>query len=36
METIKWPEKVINEEIFEHTAEKTLLNNILSRKANLI
>ena len=37
MEKIKWPEKVIKEEVFEHIREKMmLLNNILSRKANWI
>jgi hypothetical protein len=35
MEKIKWSEKVTNEQVLEHIGEKrTLLNNILSRKAN--
>ena len=34
MEKIKWPEKVTNEEVFEHIGEKrTPLNNILCIKA---
>ena len=37
METIKWSEKVTNEEVFEHVGEKrTLINNILRRKTNQI
>jgi hypothetical protein len=37
MEKIKWPEKVTNEQVLEHIGEKrTLLNNILRRKTNLI
>ena len=37
MENIKWPEKVTNEEVLERLREKkTLLNNILRRKANSI
>ena len=37
MEKIKSSEKVTNEEVLEHIAEKrTLLNNILRRKANWI
>ena len=37
MEKIKWSEKVTNEEILERLGEKrTLLNNILRRKANRI
>ena len=37
MEKIKWSEKVINVQVLERTAEKrTLLNNILRRKANWI
>ena len=32
MEKIKWPQKVINEQVLEHIGEKrTLLNNILRR-----
>ena len=35
MEKIQWSEKVINEEVLECIGEKrTLLNNILCRKAN--
>ena len=35
MEKIKWPEKVTNEQVLERIGEKrTLLNNILRRKAN--
>ena len=35
MEKIKWPEKVTNEQVLERVGEKrTLLNNILRRKAN--
>jgi hypothetical protein len=30
----KWPENVTNEEDLEGIGEKTLLNNILCRKAN--
>ena len=37
MEKIKWSENVTNEEVLERIGEKrTLLNNILSRKANWI
>ena len=37
MEEIKWSEKVTNEQVLEHIEEKrTLLNNILHKKANLI
>ena len=37
MEKIKWSEKVTNGEALEHIGEKrTLLNNILCRKANWI
>ena len=37
MEKIKWPEKGTNEQVLERTGEKrTLLNNILRRKANWI
>ena len=37
MEKIKWPKKVTNEQVLDHIGEKrTLLNNILRRKANLI
>ena len=37
MEKIKWPEKVNNEQVPDRTGEKrTLLNNILRRKANWI
>ena len=37
MEEIKWLEKVTNEEVRERIGEKrTLLNNILRRKANWI
>ena len=37
MEKIKWSEKVNNELVLEHIGEKrTLLNNILRRKANWI
>ena len=37
LEKIKWPEKVTNEEILGHIGDKrTLLNNILNRKANWI
>ena len=37
MEKIKRSEKVTNEEVIEHTGEmRTLLNNILRRKANWI
>ena len=37
MEKIKWSEKVTNEQILERKGEKrTLLNNILRRKANCI
>ena len=37
MEKIKWSEKVTNEQVFEHIGEKrTILNNILCRKANCI
>ena len=37
MEKIKWPEKVTNEQVLERIGEKrTLLNNILRRKANWI
>ena len=36
-EKIKWPEKVTNEEVLECIGEnRTLLNNILRRKANPI
>ena len=36
MEEIKWPEDANNEEVIERIREKrTLLNNILRRKANL-
>ena len=35
MEKIKWSEKITNEQILESIGEKrTLLNNILRRKAN--
>ena len=37
MEKINWSEKVTNEQVLEHIGEKrTLLNNILRRKANWI
>ena len=37
MEKIKWSEKVTNEQVLDHIGEKrTLLNNILRRKANWI
>ena len=37
MEKIKWSEKVTNEQVLERIGEKrTLLNNILCRKANWI
>jgi hypothetical protein len=37
MEKIKWSEKVTNEQFLERIVEKrTLINNILHRKANLI
>ena len=37
MENIKWSEKVTNQQVLEHIREKrTLLNNILRRKANWI
>jgi len=37
MEKIKWSEKVTNEQVLEHTGEKSaLLNNILRREANWI
>jgi hypothetical protein len=37
MEKIKWSEKVTNKQVLERKGEKrTLLNNILSRKANWI
>ena len=37
MEKIKWSEKVTNEQVLDHMGEKrTLLNNILRRKANWI
>ena len=36
MENIKWSEKVTNEEVLDHIGERTLLNNILSRKVNWI
>ena len=37
MEKIKWSEKVNNEQVLERIGEKrTLLNNILRRKANWI
>ena len=37
MEKIKWSEKVTNEQVLDHIGEKrTLLNNILHRKANWI
>ena len=37
MKEIKWSEKATNQGIIEHIGEKrTLLNNILSRKCNLI
>ena len=37
MEKIKWSEKVTNEQVLERIGEKrTLLNNILRRKANCI
>ena len=37
MEKIKWSEKVSNEQVLERIGEKrTLLNNILRRKANWI
>ena len=37
MEKIKWSEKVTNEQVLDHIGKKkTLLNNILCRKANWI
>ena len=37
MEKIKWSEKVTNEQVLDHIEEKrTLLNNIVRRKANWI
>jgi hypothetical protein len=37
MEKIKWSEKVTNVEVLEYIGEKkTLLNNILCRKANWV
>ena len=37
MEKIKWPEKVNNEQVLDRIGEKrTLLNNVLRRKANWI
>jgi hypothetical protein len=37
MEKIKWPEKVINEQVLNRIGEKrTLINNILRRRANWI
>ena len=37
MEKINWPEKVTNEQVLDRIGEKrTLLNNILRRKANWI
>jgi len=37
MKKIKWSEKVTNEQVLDHLGEKrTLLNNILHRKANWI
>ena len=37
MEKIKWSEKVANEQVLDRIGEKrTLLNDILRRKANLI
>ena len=37
MEKIKWSEKVTNEQVLDRIGEKrTLLNNVLSRKANWI
>ena len=37
MEKIKWPKKVTNEQVLDRIGEKrTLLNNILPRKANWI
>ena len=37
MEKIKWSEKVTNEQVLDHIGEKrTLINNILRRKANWI
>ena len=37
MEKIKWPEKVTNKQVLERIGEeRTLLHNILRRKANLI
>ena len=37
MEKIKWSEKVTNEQVLDRIGEKrTLINNILRRKANLI
>ena len=37
MEKIKWSKKVTNEQVIDRIGEKrTLLNNILRRKANLI
>ena len=37
MEKIKWSKKVTNKQVLEHTREKrTILNNILLRKANWI
>ena len=36
METIKWSEKLTNEQVFERIGEKTLLNNIPCRKTNWI
>ena len=36
MEKIKWSEKVTNEQVLDHRGEKTLINNILRKKANWI
>ena len=37
MENIKWSAKITNEQVLDHIGEKrTLLNNILRRKANWI
>ena len=36
-DTVKWSEKLTNEEVLEHIGEqRTLLNSILSREANWI
>ena len=37
LEKIKWPEKITNEQVLNHTGEiGTLLNNIMRRKDNWI